>query len=165
MGPLNGMGIRLALVCVLSAGAVGCTSSTPASGQLPSPSGPITPVLATGSLTPMPTAPTPVVKGCVTGTVLITFAGYQANDSTICMRPGARLRLTIVDDGYGSVAPLQVTPENAATVASTTDSATGNVHAIVTPARTAPFCLTAVLNPTTPTPPVLGWRLCVTVRR
>jgi len=118
----------------------------------------------TGSLTPMPTTPTQVVKGCVTGTVPITFAGYEGNNSTVCITPGARLRLTVVDDGYGSVDPLRVTPKNTATVASTTDSKTGDVHALVTPTGTAPFCLSTELNPTSPTAAVFIWRLCVTVR-
>jgi hypothetical protein len=61
--------------------------------------------------------------------------------------------------------PLQVTPEGAATVASTSDP-TGTVLAVVSPAGTAPFCLsTSFTNPNSAVDPVEGWSLCVTVRR
>ena len=60
----------------------------------------------------------------------------------------------------GSLTPMPTT----ATVASTTDSKTGDVHALVTPTGTAPFCLSTELNPTSPTAAVFIWRLCVTVR-
>jgi hypothetical protein len=59
---------------------------------------------------------------------------------------------------------MRVTPGGAATVASTTDSA-GDMHAMVTPAGTAAFCLSTSLTPASPTAEVYFWQLCVTIQR
>jgi hypothetical protein len=120
------------------------------------------PVRMTDSPTPEPTGPVPVLKGCPSGTVAISYPGQ--GDWTVCIRAAARLRLTLPDDGYGSWAPLQVTPTGAATVASTTDSK-GNVHAIVTPTGTATFCLGTDLSPMSPTAPDFPWHMCVSIQR
>jgi len=175
MGRLSGTGARLAAVWVLlSVATVSCASPTTGASphsaggqgsvsvQQPSPTATVTPVRMTGSPTPEPTGPVPVLKGCPSGTVAISYPGQ--GDWTVCIRAGARLRLTLPDDGYGSWAPLQVTPAGAATVASTTDSK-GNVRAIVTPAGTAPFCLSTDLTPTSPTAPDFPWHLCVSIQR
>jgi hypothetical protein len=105
---------------------------------------------------------TPVPKGCLSGTVAITHRPAETETSAVCIKAGARLRLTITVEGEGGWTPLQVTPEGAATVASTTDS-TSIVRAIVAPTGTAPFCLST--DTTSATAPALSWRLCVTVRR
>lgn len=175
MDPLSARGARLAAVCVLlSVAAMSCASPTPGASrpgasvqgsvsvQQPSATATITPVRMTGSPSPEPTGPVPVLKGCPHGTVFISYSGQ--GDWTVCIRAGSRLRLTLPDDGYGSWAPLQVTPTAAATVASTTDSR-GNVGATVTPAGTTPFCLATDLSPTSPTAPDFPWRLCVSVQR
>jgi len=78
----------------------------------------------------------------------------------VCLKAGARLALTMTVEGEGGWSPLQVTPEDAAIVASTA-SQTGIVHATVTPAGTTPFCLQTYT--TSNTAPVVSWRLCVTV--
>jgi len=171
---VSGTGARLAAGCVLlSVAAVSCASPVPGGGapgtggqgsvsvQQPSPTATVTPVRMTGSPTPEPTGPVPVLKGCSSGTVAISYPGQ--GDWTVCIRAGARLRLTLPDDGYGSWAPLQVTPTGAAVVASTTDSK-GNVRAIVTPTGTAPFCLGTDLRPASPTAPDFPWHLCVSIQ-
>jgi hypothetical protein len=175
MGPLSGTGARLAAMCILlSVAAAACASPAPGASppgaggqgpvsvQQPSPTATVTPVRMTGSPTPEPTGPVPVLKGCPSGTVAISYPGQ--GDWTVCIRAGARLRLTLPDGGYGSWAPLQVTPTGAATVASTTDSK-GNVHAIVTPTGTATFCLGTDLSPTSPTAPDFPWHMCVSIQR
>jgi hypothetical protein len=93
--------------------------------------------------------------------VAITHRPAETETSAVCIKAGARLRLTITVEGEGGWTPLQVTPEGAATVASTTDPTA--VHAIVSPTGAAPFCLST--DSTSATAPAEGWRLCVTVRR
>lgn len=175
MGQLNGTGAWLAAACVLlSVAAVSCASPAPGASpsgtgrqssvsvQQPSPSVTVTPVRMTGSPTPEPTGPVPVLKGCSSGTVAISYPGQ--GDWTVCIRAGARLQLTLPDNRYGSWAPLQVTPTGAAMVASMTDSK-GNVRAIVTPISMAPFCLGTDLRPASPTAPDFPWHLCVSIQR
>jgi hypothetical protein len=179
MGPLSGTGARLAAVCVLLAvAAVSCASPAPGtspagprgqgsvSGQQtlgsPSLTAPPSPERITGPGTGTAEPTTPVPKGCPSGTVAITHRPAETGTSTVCIAAGARLRLTITVEGEGGWTPLQVTPEGAATVASTTDP-TGIVHAIVTPAGTVPFCLST--GTTSTTAPYTSWRLCVTLRR
>src|SRR5258708_5600483 len=160
MRPLSGTGARLAAVCVLlSAAAVSCASSapgasppgaggqTPVTVQQPSPTAPASPerrTLPPNTDTAIPT--TPVPKGCLSGTVAITHRPAETETSAVCIKAGARLRLTITVEGEGGWTPLQVTPQGAATVASTTDSP-GIVRAIVASAAAAP------LSPSTPPPP------------
>jgi hypothetical protein len=110
-----------------------------------------------------PTAPVPVLKGCPSGTVAIIHYPGDWYESTVCIKAGARLRLTLTTGGIGSWDPLQVAPEGAAMVTSTTDSTA--MHAIVSPTGKASFCLSTGLMPASPTDPVFSWRLCVTVRR
>ena len=170
MGLLGDVDPRHAAVGVLLwATAVSCAApgvSAPGAGPVSavaaSPGPTVTPTRMTGSLTPEPTGPVPILRGCPAGVVVITYLG--SGDWTVCVRAGARLRLTLPDDGYGTWSPLQVTPAGAAAVASATDSK-GNVRAIVTPADTAPFCLGTDLAPESPTAPDLLWQLCVTIRR
>ena len=163
----------LAAACVLLlVAAASCASppraSAPRAGAgsvsgLPASPGPtVTPTRMTGSLTPEPSGAVPVLNGCPSGAVTINYPGQ--GDWTVCVRAGARLRLTLPDDGYGTWSTLRVTPAGAATVASTIDSK-GNVRAIVTPTSTASFCLGTDLAPASPTAPDLPWRLCVTIRR
>jgi hypothetical protein len=99
--------------------------------------------------------------------VAITHHPYEGNASAVCITAAARLRLTLAGDWSGwtwGQPPLQVTPEGAATVASTTDP-TGTVHAVVSPAGTASFCLSAAYNdPRSAVDPEYEWSLCVTVR-
>ena len=177
MRPLSGTGARLAAVCVLlSATAVSCASSAPGASppgaggqtsfpvQQPSPSAPASPermTLPPNTYTAMPT--TPVPKGCLSGTVAITHRSAEAEPSAVCIKAGAHLRLTLVRDPDRGWDPLQVTPQGAATVTSTTDPTA--VHAIVTPTGTAPFCLSTDTTSPFQTDAVFGWRLCVTVRR
>jgi hypothetical protein len=167
MGPLSGTGARLAAVCVLlSVAAVSCTS--PVQQPQASPTAPASPVHMTNGPPGTATAPpnTQVPAGCPSGTVAITHHPYEGNTSAVCIKAGARLRLTLTGDWSGwtwGQPPLQVTPEGAATVASTTDP-TGTVLAVVSPAGTAPFCLsTSFTNPNSAVDPVEGWSLCVTV--
>jgi len=177
MGPLSGTGARLAAACVLvSVAAVSCATpgaSAPGVGgrtsvtvQQPSPTGPAGTAVRMTNGTPTPTdtaiPTTPVPAGCPSGTVAITHSSVYTNTSTVCIKAGARLRLTLLPEGCCGWTPLQVAPDGAATVRSTTDSE-GNMHAIVTPAGTAPFCLST--DTTNPTAPAASWRLCVTVRR
>ena len=117
-----------------------------------------------GMPTPTGTASptTPVPAGCPSGTVPITHSAAYTETSAVCLKAGARLQLTLLQEGTGSWTPLQVAPGGAATVTSTTDS-TGNQHATVTPTGTVPFCLSTAT--TDPTAPAATWRLCVTVRR
>lgn len=178
MGPLaNGAGPRLAVASALLAAAVAaCASPAPGAtapgaagratalgpGPTPSPVAPGTPV--TGTPPTEPTGPVPVVTGCPSGTVAITHYPGDPGLSTACVTAGSRLRLTLPSGGPQTWGPPRVTPAGAATVAATTDSA-GTMRALVTPAGTAPFCLTAILTPVSPTAAVAIWRLCVTIRR
>src|SRR5258708_17535718 len=157
MRPLSRTGARLAAVCVLlSAAAVACASSAPggsppgAGGQTsvtvqqPSPSAPASPERMTLPPNTYTIPTTPVPKGCLSGTVAITHRSAETEPSAVCIKAGARLRLTLVRDPDRRWDPLQVTPQGAATVTSTTDRTAG--HAIVSPAGTAP------LFPVTTTP-------------
>lgn len=171
------MGKRLAAACVLlPVAAVSCAPPAPGAlpakaggqgpvtSQLPSPSGPVTPVLMTGGPptdTAIPT--TPVPPGCPSGTVAITHLPAEANTSTVCIKAGARLRLTLPGQGLDGWYPLQVTPDGAATVAYTTASRV-LLAATVTPTGTAPFCLSTGTR-SLESQPAYSWRLCVTVRR
>ena len=154
---------RAAAGVLLSVAAVSCTSSGAVSSQAASRGPLVTPVHMTASPSPAPTGPVPVLNGCPSGVVAITYH-FNDGDSTVCVRAGARLRLFLTDDGYGTWNTLQVTPAGAASVASTTDSK-GNVSAVVTPAGTAPFCLGTTLMAAVSTSPDYLWRLCVTIRR
>lgn len=164
MRPPSGTDVRLAAACVLlAAAAVSCGEGTVTS-QLPSPTGPITPVLMTNAPptdTAIPT--TSVPAGCPSGTVAITHLPAEADTSTVCMKAGARLRLTLPGEGLDGWYPLQVTPGGAATVVYTTAS-TDTLAAIVTPTGTTPFCLSTGTR-SLESQPAYSWRLCVTVRR
>src|SRR5258708_1311180 len=155
VGRLSGTGARLAGVCVLlSVTVVACASPAPgaspagagAQGSVsgphtlgnPTPTAPASPERMTHPATAEPTAPVPVVKGCPSGTVAITHYPGDWYESTVCIKAGARLRLTLTTGGIGSWDPLRVAPEGAATVTCTTDSTA--VHAIVSPAGKASFC-------------------------
>ena len=81
---------------------------------------------------------------------------------SVCLRPGARLRLTLTVEGEGGWTPFLVVPKDAATVVAATDQ-DGIVHATVSPSGTASFCLST--ETTSPTAPAETWLLCVTVRR
>jgi hypothetical protein len=175
MRPLSGTGARLAGVCVLlSVAAVSCASSAPGASppgaggqtsvtvQQPSPSSTASPERATLPPSTYIVPTTPVPKGCLSGTVAITHHPDET-DSAVCIKAGARLRLTLVRDPDRGWTPLQVTPRGAARVTSTTDRTA--VHAIVAPTGTAPFCLSTGTTSPYPTDEVFGWRLCVTVRR
>jgi hypothetical protein len=163
MRPLSGTGARLAGVCVLlSVTVVSCASPGPHTLGSPIPSAPASPERATLPPNTYIVPTTPVPKGCLSGTVAITHRSAEA-DSAVCIKAGARLRLTLVRDPDRGWTPLQVTPQGAATVTSTTDPTA--VHAIVSPAGTAPFCLSTYTTSPYPTDELFGWRLCVTVRR
>ncbi len=164
MGSLSGTGARLTAVCVLmSVAAVSCASPGSVAGQQPSPSAPASPVRMTLPPNTYIAPTTPVPKGCLSGTVAITHHAGETEPSAVCIKAGARLRLTLVREPDRGWDPLQVTPQGAATVTSTTDRTA--VHAIVAPAGTAPFCLSTDTTSPYPTDAVFGWRLCVTVRR
>ena len=182
MGPLRDTSARLAAGWVLLSVAVAACASPGASApraggqgsitaQQASPSGPATARYMPSGMPPgTATAPptTPVPAGCPSGTVVITHHFYEGNTSAVCIKAGARLRLTLTGDSSGwtwGQPPLQVTPEGAATVTATTD-ATGTVHAVVWPTGAARFCLsTGFTNPNSAVDPVYGWSLCVTVRQ
>jgi hypothetical protein len=120
--------------------------------------------MTNGTPTPTGTASptTPVPAGCPSGTVAITHSGAYTDTSSVCIKAGARLQLTLLPYGIGSWTPLQVAPDGAASVTSATDAA-GGVRASVAPAGTASFCLsTATTDSALPT---ASWRLCVKVRR
>ena len=158
-------GAWLAAACVLlSVAAASCTSSPAPVSSQPASQGPmVTPVRMTASPSLAPAGPGPAVNGCPSGAVTIRYQ-FNEGDSTVCVRAGARLRLFLPDDGYGTWSAPQVTPGGAASVAATTYSH-GNVSAIVTPASTAPFCLATTLVATVSTSPDYPWQLCVTIRR
>jgi hypothetical protein len=115
----------------------------------------------TGADTALPTMSVPA--GCSSGTVAITYLPAEATPSVVCVKAGARLRLTLLDQGLDGWYPLQVTPGGAATVAYLTAPA-DTLAAIVTPTGTAPFCLSAFTR-SLASQAVYGWRLCVKVRR
>jgi hypothetical protein len=164
MGSLRGTGARLTAVCVLmSVAAVSCASPGSVAGQQPSPTSTASPVRMTLPPNTYIVPTTPVPKGCLSGTVAITHHAAETETSAVCIKAGARLRLTLVREPDRGWDPLQVTPHGAARVTSTTDRTA--VHAIVAPAGTAPFCLSMDTTSPYPTDAVFGWRLCVTVRR
>src|SRR5260221_7287892 len=165
MRPLSGTGARLAAVCVLlSAAAVSCAGGqTSVTVQQPSPTSAASPVRMTLPPNTYIVPTTPVPKGCLSGTVAITHHAAETETSAVCIKAGARLRLTLVREPDRGWTPLQVTPQGAPTVTSTTDPTA--VHAIVAPAGTAPFCLSNDTTRPYPTNAVFRWRLCVTVRR
>lgn len=186
MRPLtNGTGARLAAaIALLTAAVAGCASPAPgasapgaggpaATGQVPVPGSrtlgsPIpssisSPRYISGPLPAEPTGPVPAVKGCPSGTVAITHYPDDP-DETACITAGSRIRLTLPNGRPMTWSPPQVKPAGAATVASMTDSA-GTMHAMVTPAGTAAFCLSMTLSDASPTDPITIWRLCVTIRR
>jgi hypothetical protein len=177
MGPLRGTSARLAAGWVLLSVAVAACAapgaSAPRAGgqgsvtaQQASPSGPATARYMPSGMPPgTATAPptTPVPAGCPSGTVVITHHFYEGNTSAVCIKAGARLRLTLPGEGLDGWYPLQVTPDAAATVAYTT-APTDILAAIVTPTGTAPFCLSTGTR-SLESQPAYSWRLCVTVRR
>jgi hypothetical protein len=114
-----------------------------------------------GTDTAIPT--TSVPAGCSSGTVAITHLPAEAGASAVCIKAGARLRLTLPGQGLDGWYPLQVTPDGAAAVAYTT-APTDTLAAIVTPTGTAPFCLSTSTR-SLASQAVSSWRLCVTVRR
>jgi hypothetical protein len=105
---------------------------------------------------------TPVPKGCRAGMVAITHLPAQAQTSTVCVKAGASLRLTLPGQGLDGWYPLQVTPQGAATVAYK-PAATDTLAAIVSPTGTASFCLSTGTR-SLESQEAYGWRLCVTVR-
>src|SRR5260221_13693855 len=146
MFPLSGTGARLTAVCVLmSVAAVSCASPGSVAGQQPSPTSTASPVRMTLPPNTYTIPTTPVPKGCLSGTVAITHRSAETEPSAVCIKAGARLRLTLVRDPDRGWTPLQGTPQGAATVTSTTDPTA--VHAIVSPAGAAP------LFPSNSTPP------------
>ena len=130
MRPLSGTGARLAAVCVLlSAAAVSCAGGqTSVTVQQPSPTSAASPVRMTLPPNTYIVPTTPVPKGCLSGTVAITHHAAETETSAVCIKAGARLRLTLVREPDRGWTPLQVTPQGAATVTSTTDPTA--VHAI-----------------------------------
>lgn len=179
-GPLRGTSVRLAAGWVLlpvaaascappGASPPGAAGQGSVTGPPASPTAAVTGVHMTSGPAGTATAPptTPVPAGCPSGTVVITRHFYEGNTSAVCIKAGARLRLTLTGDSSGwtwGQPPLQVTPEGAATVASTTDP-TGTVHAVASPTGAARFCLSAgFTNPDSAVDPVESWSLCVTVR-
>jgi guanyl-specific ribonuclease Sa len=163
IGPLGGTGTRLAVVCVLlSAAAASCTSSASVTSSLPSPTTPASPERVTPNPTGPPVYPTTVIpKGCRSGTVAISRLPADTQNSAVCIKEGARLRLTLDGRGLNGWVPLQVTPESAATVVYATESADILV-AVVSPTGTAPFCLSTSTR-STESQPVSSWQLCVTI--
>src|SRR5260370_35417377 len=175
MRPLSGTGARLAAVCVLlSVAAVSCASSAPGASppgaggqtsvtvQQPSPSAPASPERMTLPPNTYTIPTTPVPKGCLSGTVAITHHPDET-DSAVCIKAGARLRLTLVRDPDRGWTPLQGTPRGVATVTSTTVPTA--VTALVAPAGTAPFCLSTGTPRPNPTDEIFGRRLVLASRR
>jgi hypothetical protein len=164
MSPVGGTGARLAAGCVLlSAAAVSCTSAAQVTSSLPSPTAVASPQRVTSNPTGPQVYPTTVIpKGCRSGTVAITRLPTDTQNSAVCMREGARLRLTLDGRGFDGWVPLQVTPESAATVAYTTPSADILV-ATVSPTGTASFCLSTSTR-SLESQPAYSWQLCVTIQ-
>ena len=162
--PHGETGMRLTVVCVLlSAATVSCTSPATVTSSLPSPTAAASPQRVTTNPTGPQVYPTTVIpKGCRSGTVAITRLPADTQNSAVCIKEGARLRLTLDGRGLDGWVPLQVTPESAATVAYATPSADILV-AIVSPTATAPFCLSTSTR-SLESQPVSSWQLCVTIR-
>src|SRR5260221_4443142 len=116
MRPLSGTGARLAAVCVLlSAAAVSCAGGqTSVTVQQPSPTSAASPVRMTLPPNAYIVPTTPVPKGCLSGTVAITHHPDET-DSAVCIKAGARLRLTLVRDPDRGWTPLPVRPQGAPT--------------------------------------------------
>src|SRR5260370_28104314 len=136
MRPLSGTGARLAAVCVLlSAAAVSCAGGqTSVTVQQPSPASAASPVRMTLPPNTYIVPTTPVPKGCLSGTVAITHHAAETETSAVCIKAGARLRLTLVREPDRGSTPLQVTPPGAPPVTSRT--ARTAVHPHIAP--TAP---------------------------
>jgi hypothetical protein len=111
--------------------------------------------------TALPT--TSIPAGCRAGTVVITHLPAQASTSTVCIKAGGRLRLTLPGQGLDGWYPLQVTPGSAATVAYTSASP-DTLAATVSPTGTAPFCLTTGTR-SLESQEAYSWQLCVTVQQ
>jgi hypothetical protein len=94
--------------------------------------------------------------------VAITHLPAEAYASTVCIKSGARLRLTLPGQDVDGWYPLQVAPAGAAAVVYTSAPA-DTLAAIVTPTGTAPFCLTTASRSLS-SQAASGWQLCVTVR-
>ena len=162
MRPLGGTGARLAVVWVLlSVTAVSCTSSV--SSSLASPTAPASPE----PVTPNPTGPavypsTVIPKGCRSGTVAITRLPIDTQNSAVCIRKGARIRLTLDGRGLDGWVPPQVTPASAATVVYLAEPADILV-AVVSPTGTTPFCLSTSTR-SLQSQVEYSWQLCVTIR-
>jgi hypothetical protein len=167
-------GVLLALVVASCAGPPPGTSvpggggPPPSTAQYPStvyPS-PTTAASATrisGTGTAIGPTTTPVPRGCPSGVVAITHYAAWTQPSKVCVRAGARLRITLVTDPGWGWGPLRVTPPGAATVAST--SAPPVVRDLVVPTGLTPFCLATDNGSSLPDAPDFPWQLCVTVRR
>jgi hypothetical protein len=142
----------------------GGSRQTPVTGPPPSPTtvGPgVYMSNGPGQDTAVPT--TSIPAGCSAGTVAITHLPAQTSPSTVCIKAGARIRLTLPGQGLDGWYPLQVTPGGAATVAYL-KAPTDTLAAIVTPTGTTPFCMSAFTR-SLASQAVYGWRLCVRVRR
>lgn len=180
MGLLSGTAGRSVIVTVLlSVTGLSCGSPPPGASaagtgeqgsvtfQQASPTGPAgTAVYMPSGMptsTDMAIPSTPVPAGCRAGTVVITHLPAEASTSTVCIKAGARLRLTLPGQGLDGWYPLQVTPGGAATVAYMPAS-TDTLAATVSPTGTAPFCLTTGTR-SLESQAAYSWRLCVTVRQ
>lgn len=142
----------------------GTAGQGPITGPPPSPSTVGPGVYMTDPPAPDTALPTTSIPaGCSSGTVAITHLPAETEQSAVCVKPGARLRLTLPGQGLDGWYPLQVTPEGAAAVRYTT-APPDTLAAIVTPAGTAPFCLSTGTR-SLASQAAYGWRLCVTVRR
>lgn len=177
MRPIGATSARLAAACVLlSVAAASCASPAPGAspagaggqglvtGPPPSPTTIGPGVYASngpGADTAIPT--TSVPAGCRSGTVAITHLPAEEYASAVCIKAGARLRLTLPGQGLDGWYPLQVSPGDAAAVTYMT-APTDTLAAIVTPTGTAPFCLSTSTR-SLASQAAFGWRLCVTVRR
>lgn len=176
MCPFSETSMRRAAACVLSVVTVSCASPPPGAspagaggqgpvtGPPPSPStvGPGVYVTnGTAADTAIPT--TSVPAGCRSGTVAIVHLPAEAYTSAVCIKAGARLRLTLPGQGLDGWYPLQVTPDGAAAVVYMT-APTDTLAAVVTPTGTTPFCLSTATR-SLASQAVSAWRLCVTVRR
>ena len=161
-------GVLLALV-VASCARPAPGTSVPAAGpppstaQYPSPTTAASATRISGMGTAIGPTTTPVPRGCPSGVVAITHYAGLTQPSKVCVRAGARLRITLVTDPGWAWGPLRVTPPGAATVAST--SALPVVRGLVVPAGLTPFCLATDSSSSLPGPPDFPWQLCVTVRR
>src|SRR5260370_15149682 len=113
MRPLSGTGARLAAVCVLlSAAAVSCAGGqTSVTVQQPSPTSAASPVRMTLPPNTYIVPTTPVPKGCLSGTVAITHHAAETETSAVCIKAGARLRLTLLRQPDPSWTPPAATAQ------------------------------------------------------